>query len=104
VIGSIFAATYASHVNVSGLSSQVASQVKNSYATATKMPAPIPGRASTAFVSAMHNSLLTAAGAALLAAVGVFILLAGRLPRASRHPSAGSRPVSVSSNNDAAGA
>lgn len=78
VIGSILAATYTSHVNVSGLSSTVAAQVKNSYATATKLPAPIPDRANTAFVTAMHVCLLTAAGAALLAAIGVVITLTGR--------------------------
>jgi hypothetical protein len=41
MIGSILAATYSSHVNVSGLSSQIANQVKSSYAIATKMTAPI---------------------------------------------------------------
>jgi MFS family permease len=83
VIGSILAATYSSHVNVSGLSSQVAGQVKSSYAIASRMAAPIPDRVNTAFVSAMHISLLTAAAAALLAAVGVVVLLAGRTRPAS---------------------
>jgi hypothetical protein len=82
VIGSILVSTYTSDVNVSGLSSQVAAQVKASYAEATQLPAPIPDRASTAFVSAMHICLLTAAGAALIAAVGVVILLAGRSQKA----------------------
>lgn len=82
VIGSILVSTYASDVNVSGLSSQVAAQVKNSYAAATQLPAPIPGRADAAFVSAMHVCLLTAAGAALMAAIGVVILLAGRSQKA----------------------
>lgn len=75
VIGSILAATYTSHVNVTGLASQLAAQVKSSYAIASKMAAPIPGRANAAFVSAMHISLLAAAGAALLAAVTVSVLL-----------------------------
>lgn len=82
VIGSILASAYTSDVNLSGLSSQVAAQVKNSYAAATQLPAPIPDRANAAFVSAMHICLLTAAGAALIAAVGVVILLAGRSQKA----------------------
>jgi EmrB/QacA subfamily drug resistance transporter len=76
VIGSILAATYTSHVNLSGLASRVAAQVKQSYAIATQLPAPIPDRAHTAFVGAMHIALLTAAGAALIAALGVVLLLA----------------------------
>jgi EmrB/QacA subfamily drug resistance transporter len=82
VLGSILAATYSSHVDLSGLSSQTATQVKSSYAIATTMPAPIPDRASTAFVTAMHVCMLTAAGAALIAAVGVVILLSGRSQKA----------------------
>ena len=42
------------------------------------MAAPIPGRVDEAFVSAMHISLLAAAGAALMAAVGVIVLLSGQ--------------------------
>jgi MFS family permease len=53
VIGSILAATYTSHVNVTGLSSQVAAQVKSSYAMASKMAPPIPEQANAAFVSGM---------------------------------------------------
>jgi EmrB/QacA subfamily drug resistance transporter len=83
VIGSILAATYSSHVNLSGLPSHVVAQVKHSYAIATQLPAPIPDRAHTAFVTAMHIALLTAAGAALIAAVGVVLLL-GRTRSASR--------------------
>jgi EmrB/QacA subfamily drug resistance transporter len=96
VLGSILAATYSSHVDVSGLSSQIASQVKNSYAIASKMAAPIPGRVNDAFVSAMHISLLTASGAVLVAAAIVVALLAGH-SRAVPAPedtsaSAGRRP------------
>jgi EmrB/QacA subfamily drug resistance transporter len=78
VIGSVLTAVYSSVVNLGGLSSQVAGQVKSSYAIATQLPPPAPDRAHTAFVSAMHIALLTAAGAVLLAAVGVAILLARR--------------------------
>jgi hypothetical protein len=75
VIGSILAATYSSHVNLAGLTSRVAAQVKHSYAVATQLPMPIPERAHIAFVEAMHIALLTAAGAATIAAIGVLLLL-----------------------------
>ena len=78
VIGSILTATYTSHVNLTGLPSQIAAKVKGSYALAAHLPAPIPDRAHTAFVTAMHIALLTAAGAATLAAIAVVVLLARR--------------------------
>jgi MFS family permease len=78
VIGSILSSTYSSHVNVSGLSGQVAAKVKGSFAIAAHLPAPIPDRAHTAFVTGMNIALLTAAGAAILAAIGVALLLARR--------------------------
>jgi MFS family permease len=95
VIGSIFTATYSSSVNVSGLSSQIAGQVKSSYAIASTMAAPIPDRVNDAFVSAMHVSLLTAAGAAVLAAIGVVVLLAGRSPQASAMSAGGPESVPI---------
>ncbi len=55
---------------------QLAAKVKGSFAIASHLPAPIPDRANSAFVSAMHVSLLAAAAAALLAALGVTVLLA----------------------------
>lgn len=89
VIGSILAATYSSHVNLSGLSDRIASTVKGSYAIASQLPAPIPDRAHTAFVSAMHLALLTAAGAALTAAIVALTLMSRRwrgAPAASGAP------------------
>jgi predicted MFS family arabinose efflux permease len=76
VLGSILAATYSSHVNLSGLPAQVATKVKGSYAVASTLAPPIPDRAHSAFVAGMHVALLTASGAALVAAAGVVILLA----------------------------
>jgi MFS family permease len=93
VIGSILTATYSSHVNVSGLSGQVAVKVKGSFAVAAHLPAPVPDRAHAAFVTAMNIALLTAAGAAILAAVGVMLLLSARY-RAGRVP-ASLQPGSV---------
>jgi EmrB/QacA subfamily drug resistance transporter len=78
VIGSVLTSTYSSHVNLTGLSSRVAAEVKASYATASRFGAEVSARAHTAFVGAMHVALLTGAGAALLAALATLILLARR--------------------------
>jgi EmrB/QacA subfamily drug resistance transporter len=86
VIGSILTSTYSSHVNVRGLSAQVAAKVKGSFAIAVHLQAPIPDRAHAAFVTGMNIALLTAADAAILAAVGVVLLLARRF-RAAHAPS-----------------
>jgi EmrB/QacA subfamily drug resistance transporter len=78
VIGSILTSTYSSRVNLAGLPDRVAAQVKASYAIASHLGGQVADRAHTAFVSGMHVALLTAAGAALLAAVAVTVLLARR--------------------------
>jgi EmrB/QacA subfamily drug resistance transporter len=83
VIGSILTSTYSSHVNLTGLSSRVAAEVKSSYAAASRFGAQVSDRAHVAFVSAMHVALLTGAGAALLAALATLILLARRRQGAS---------------------
>jgi EmrB/QacA subfamily drug resistance transporter len=76
VIGSILTATYRTHVNLAGLPPQLANTVKGSYALASHLGGQIADRAHTGFVDAMHIALLTAAGAALTAAVLVTLLLA----------------------------
>ena len=76
VIGSILTSTYSSRVNLAGLPSQVAAQVKASYAIASHLGGQVADHAHTAFVGGMHVALLTAAGAALVAAVAVTVLLA----------------------------
>jgi EmrB/QacA subfamily drug resistance transporter len=78
VIGSILTSTYSSHVDLAGLSSHVAKEVKASYAAASRLEGGIADRAHTAFVTAMHVALLTGAGASLIAALATFILLARR--------------------------
>jgi MFS family permease len=78
VIGSILTSTYTSHVNLTGLPSRVAAEVKKSYAAASRLGTTASDRAHVAFVSAMHVAMLTAAGAALLAAAATVILLARR--------------------------
>src|SRR5262249_18758467 len=52
VIGSILTTSYSGRVDVSGLSTALASKVKGSFALAAHMHAPISSRADTAFVSA----------------------------------------------------
>jgi EmrB/QacA subfamily drug resistance transporter len=76
VIGSVLTSTYSSHVNLTGLSSRVGAEVKASYAAASRLGPEISARSHTAFVLAMHVALLTAAGAALLAALATLVLLA----------------------------
>jgi EmrB/QacA subfamily drug resistance transporter len=75
VIGSILTATYSNRVNVAGLTGAVAAKVKQSFAIAAHLGPPVSGRADTAFVAAMHLAMLTAAGAALVGAVVVTLLL-----------------------------
>ncbi|HUA45738.1 MAG TPA: MFS transporter [Solirubrobacteraceae bacterium] len=78
VIGSILTSTYASHLDLAGLPSRVAAEVKRSYAVASRLGTQAADRAHSAFVSAMHIALLTGAGAALLAAIATLVLLARR--------------------------
>jgi MFS family permease len=105
VIGSILASTYSSHVNLAGLSSQVAAKVKASYAAGSQLGPPISDRAHTAFVSGMHVALLTAAAAAIVAAIGAVLLLTRHSRHAPgpepqyAHPVAGGMPPLLISRN-----
>jgi EmrB/QacA subfamily drug resistance transporter len=85
VIGSVLTSTYSSHVDVAGLSSQIASKVNASYAVASQLGGPISDRAHAAFVSGMNVALLAAAATALIAAVVALTLLARR-PRTAPAP------------------
>jgi EmrB/QacA subfamily drug resistance transporter len=78
VIGSVLTAAYQSRVDLTGLPSRVAHAVKGSFPLASHLSAPIAQRADAGFVSAMHIALLTAGGAALLAAIAVTLLLGRR--------------------------
>jgi EmrB/QacA subfamily drug resistance transporter len=78
VIGSILTSTYTSHLDLAGLPSRIAAEVKRSYAIASRLGTQAADRAHTAFVSAMHIALLTGAGTALLAAIATLVLLARR--------------------------
>ncbi len=78
VIGSLLTGVYSSRVDVTGLSTQLASTVRGSFAIAAHLPAPIPARAHEAFTIALNVALLAAAGAAFLAALTVIVGLRRR--------------------------
>jgi hypothetical protein len=75
VIGSVLAATYRSHLRLPGVPAQVVDHARASLAVAAHLGGSIRMQAGAAFVSGMHVALLCAAVAALLAAVGVVVLL-----------------------------
>ena len=78
VIGSVLTSTYSSHLDLAGVPGRIAETVKGSVAAASHLGGSISEHANTAFVTAMHVALLTAAGVALAAAVAVVVLLARR--------------------------
>ena len=75
VIGSIVTAVYRSSLQLNGAPAAVASKAQQSFAIAIHMGGPVGAHAQTAFVDGIHTGLLYAAGAALLAAISVAILL-----------------------------
>ncbi len=86
VLGSIAAATYRTHLDVSSLPSGEAGGVRDSLAVAAHLGGPVSLSADGAFVDGVHLALHVAAVIALVAAVAVAVLL-------PRHddPVAGSR-------------
>lgn len=81
VIGSILDATYRSHLHLPGVPASIVSRASGSFALANHAGGAIAGAADAAFVSGIHVALLFAAGAALAAAFGIFVLLAKRDPQ-----------------------
>ncbi len=79
VVGSIVTAIYRSHLQLAGVPAALASQARGSFAVAIHAGGPLRASASAAFTDGIHTGLLYAAGAALLAAVSVAVLLAGDL-------------------------
>jgi len=78
VIGSILTSTYSSHLDLSGVAGRIAEKAKGSVAVASHLGGTISEHANTAFVTAMHVALLTAAAVSLTAAAVVVVLLARR--------------------------
>jgi EmrB/QacA subfamily drug resistance transporter len=75
VIGSVVTAVYGSSLHLTGVPASLASQVRQSFAVGIHAGGPVGAGARDAFVSGIHAGLLYAAGAALVAAVSVAILL-----------------------------
>ena len=76
VIGSVMTAIYRTHLTVPGVPAAVLDKAKDSLAVAAHIGGPVAAKADTAFIDGVHAALYTAAGAAALAAVVVFLMLA----------------------------
>jgi hypothetical protein len=82
VIGSIVTALYRSNLHLAGVPAGLADKARDSFALAIHAGGPVKATATTAFTDGIHAGLLYAAGAALLAAITVAVLLTGdRRPR-----------------------
>jgi EmrB/QacA subfamily drug resistance transporter len=79
VIGSIVTATYRANLHLAGVPAGLAGHARDSFAMAIHAGGPVRATAATAFTDGIHVGLLYAAGAALLAAVTISILLTGDL-------------------------
>jgi EmrB/QacA subfamily drug resistance transporter len=90
VIGSIVAATYRSNLHLTpAIPAALADRARGSFALAIHAGSPVKAAASTAFVDGIHTGLPYAAGAALLAAITVAVLLPRGVRR--RQASAGTQ-------------
>jgi MFS family permease len=77
VLGSVVTAVYRSSLHLPGVPAAAASQAKASFAIAIHAGGPVGAGARSAFTDGIHTGLLYAAGAALIAAISVAILLSG---------------------------
>jgi EmrB/QacA subfamily drug resistance transporter len=75
VLGSIVTGVYRSSLQLRGVPAPLAHQAKQSFAIAIHAGGPVGSHARTAFVDGIHTGLMYAAGAAILAAISVAILL-----------------------------
>jgi MFS family permease len=75
VLGSLLAATYRSRLPLPGVPAAVAAQARDSVALASRIGGSVSVSAHTAFMDGMHLALFCAAGASLLAAAAVTLLL-----------------------------
>lgn len=78
VIGSVLTATYRSTFEIAGAPAEVLDRARGSFALAAHLGGPIADEARSAFVDGLHVAFLVAAGAALVAAIVVLILLPRR--------------------------
>ena len=87
VIGSIVTAVYRSNLHLPGIPAALAGAARGSFGLALHAGGPVKTAASSAFVDGIHTGLLYAAGAGLVAAITVAVLLPGGLR--SRHAARG---------------
>jgi EmrB/QacA subfamily drug resistance transporter len=87
VVGSIVTAVYRSRLDLAGVPAGLAGRARGSFALAIHAGGPVRASAGSAFVDGIHAGLLYAAGAALLAAVAVAMLLSRGARRAASSPS-----------------
>jgi EmrB/QacA subfamily drug resistance transporter len=90
-IGSIVTAVYRSSLQLRGVPGPLADQARGSFAVAIHAGGPLGVHARDAFVDGIHTGLVCAAGAAILAAVGVAALLS-RDAKLRRRAAGGERP------------
>ena len=81
VVGSIVTAVYSASLHLPGVPAGLAGKARESFAVAIHAGGPVKASASSAFVEGMRTGLLYAAGAALLAAIIVAVLLVGQRRR-----------------------
>ena len=77
-------AVYRTNLHLTGIPAAAAGKARGSFALAIHAGGPVKAAASSAFVDGIHTGLLYAAGAALLAAIIVAVLLPGG--QRPRHP------------------
>jgi EmrB/QacA subfamily drug resistance transporter len=75
VVGSVLTAVYRGNLDVTGLPAPIAERARGSFALAAHIGGPVSAHAEVAFTSGMRAAMLCAAGAALVAALGVVLLL-----------------------------
>ena len=75
VIGSVVTAVYSSSLQIPGAPAPLVAKARSSFAVAIHAGGSTGAHAQTAFVDGIHTGLLYAAGAAIVAACSVAILL-----------------------------
>jgi EmrB/QacA subfamily drug resistance transporter len=75
VLGSIMTAIYRAHLTVPGAPAAVLTKARDSVAVATHLGGPVATHAGSAFIDGFHIAFLTAAAAAVIAALAVGALM-----------------------------
>jgi MFS family permease len=101
VLGSVLAAIYSSNLQLpSTVPASAADSAHSSFGVAVGMGGSIKSSASSAFVDGLHVAFLFGAGAAVIAAFGVMVLLRARRPAdATSDETIERRPVAIASTS-----